>query len=57
MRAWEDRAQADWSMLRGTPFAARVLHGLFTPEVQIIGCDIAGRVEAVGEDVKAFHPR
>jgi NADPH:quinone reductase-like Zn-dependent oxidoreductase len=32
-----------------------VLHGLFTPNVSIIGCDIAGCVEAVGEDVTAFQ--
>ena len=46
----------DWGMLRGTPFLIRILNGLFTPKVRIIGCDIAGRVEAVGEDVKAFQP-
>lgn len=46
----------DWGMLRGTSFLIRVLNGLFTPKVRIIGCDIAGRVEAVGEDVKAFQP-
>jgi NADPH:quinone reductase-like Zn-dependent oxidoreductase len=43
-------------MLRGTSFLVRILNGLFTPKVRIIGCDIAGRVEAVGEDVKAFQP-
>jgi len=46
----------DWGLLRGTPFVIRILNGLFTPKVQIIGGDIAGRVEVVGEDVKAFHP-
>ncbi len=46
----------DWGMLRGTSFLIRILNGLFTPRVRIIGCDIAGRVEAVGEDVKAFQP-
>jgi hypothetical protein len=35
-------------MVQGTPFIVRLLHGLFTPKVPIIGCDIAGRVEAVG---------
>jgi NADPH:quinone reductase-like Zn-dependent oxidoreductase len=46
----------DWGLLKGTPFVNRMLHGLFTPKVQIIGGDIAGRVEAVGRDVKAFQP-
>lgn len=46
----------DWQMLRGTSFLIRILNGLFTPKVRIIGCDIAGRVEVVGEDVKAFQP-
>jgi NADPH:quinone reductase-like Zn-dependent oxidoreductase len=32
-----------------------MLHGLFTPKVPIIGCDIAGRVEAVGEGVKRLR--
>ncbi len=46
----------DWGLLRGTSFVIRILNGLFRPKVQIIGCDIAGRVEAVGEDVNAFQP-
>ena len=46
----------DWAMLQGAPFVVRMLNGLFTPKVQIIGCDIAGRVEAVGGDVKTLQP-
>ena len=47
----------DWGLLQGTPFVNRVVvSGLFKPRVQIIGGDIAGRVEAVGRDVKAFEP-
>jgi NADPH:quinone reductase-like Zn-dependent oxidoreductase len=46
----------DWGLLQGTPFVNRMVSGLFTPKVQIIGGDIAGRVEAVGGDVKAFQP-
>jgi NADPH:quinone reductase-like Zn-dependent oxidoreductase len=46
----------DWGLLQGTPFVYRIISGLFTPKVQIIGGDIAGSVEAVGGDVKAFQP-
>ena len=46
----------DWAMMQGAPFIVRMFNGLFTPKVQIIGCDIAGRVEAVGGDVKTFQP-
>jgi NADPH:quinone reductase-like Zn-dependent oxidoreductase len=45
----------DWAMLRGTPFIIRIFNGLLRPRVQIIGGDIAGLVEAVGEDVEAFQ--
>jgi NADPH:quinone reductase-like Zn-dependent oxidoreductase len=46
----------DWGLLHGTPLANRVFHGLFTPKVRVIGGDIAGRVEAVGDEVEAFRP-
>jgi NADPH:quinone reductase-like Zn-dependent oxidoreductase len=46
----------DWGLLHGTPFLNRMLGGLFTPKVQIIGGDIAGRVESVGAAVEAFQP-
>jgi NADPH:quinone reductase-like Zn-dependent oxidoreductase len=47
----------DWGLLQGTPFVNRILvSGLFTPTVRIIGGDIAGRVEAVGQDVRDFKP-
>jgi len=45
----------DFELLRGAP-TNRLLHGLLRPRVHIIGGDIAGRVEAVGVDVKAFEP-
>jgi NADPH:quinone reductase-like Zn-dependent oxidoreductase len=44
----------DLFCLRGTPFI-RVLSGLCTPKQPILGCDIAGRVEAVGRNVKHFQ--
>jgi NADPH:quinone reductase-like Zn-dependent oxidoreductase len=46
----------DWALLQGTPFINRVLFGLFRPRLRVIGCDVAGRVEAVGEGVKALQP-
>ncbi|MFC1994277.1 NAD(P)-dependent alcohol dehydrogenase [Chloroflexota bacterium] len=46
----------DWGLLRGTPFVNRVLAGLLKPKrIKIIGGDIAGRVEAVGGNVKQFQ--
>jgi NADPH:quinone reductase-like Zn-dependent oxidoreductase len=45
----------DWEMLRGRLLVVRMLHGLLSPKVSVIGCDIAGRVAAVGEAVKAFR--
>jgi NADPH:quinone reductase-like Zn-dependent oxidoreductase len=46
----------DWGLLQGTPRAFRVFTGLRAPRVRILGCDIAGRVEAVGGDVTEFKP-
>jgi NADPH:quinone reductase-like Zn-dependent oxidoreductase len=46
----------DWGLMQGTPRVFRVFTGLRAPKVRILGCDIAGRVEAVGEDVTAFQP-
>lgn len=45
----------DWGLLQG-PLFIRMFNGLFKPNVQIIGGDIAGCVEAVGADVQAFQP-
>ncbi|MFC2045822.1 NAD(P)-dependent alcohol dehydrogenase [Chloroflexota bacterium] len=47
----------DWGLLRGTPFANRlIVSGLLKPKIKILGCDIAGRVEAVGRNVKKLRP-
>ncbi|MCP4967694.1 MAG: NAD(P)-dependent alcohol dehydrogenase [bacterium] len=46
----------DWALIIGRPFIYRLFSGLLKPRVQTVGCDIAGRVEAVGENVKAFQP-
>jgi len=47
----------DSFMLRGQPFFIRLTgEGLFKPKATILGADIAGRVEAVGANVKQFQP-
>jgi NADPH:quinone reductase-like Zn-dependent oxidoreductase len=46
----------DWGLLRGTPFMNRLFFGLLKPKIKILGGDIAGRVEAVGRNIKQFQP-
>ncbi|MDH6546891.1 NADPH:quinone reductase-like Zn-dependent oxidoreductase [Streptomyces sp. SAI-208] len=46
----------DWHYLRGDPKIARLAFGLRAPKVRIRGRDFAGRVEAVGAQVKGLHP-
>jgi NADPH:quinone reductase-like Zn-dependent oxidoreductase len=46
----------DWGLLRGKPFVNRLFFGLLKPKIKILGLDIAGRVEAVGRNVKQFQP-
>ncbi len=47
----------DWRLLRADPFLIRLMYGgLFKPKHQILGADIAGRVEAVGSNVTEFRP-
>ena len=41
--------------MRGAPLF-RLIPGLRTPKHEVLGCDIAGRVEAVGGHVKQFQP-
>jgi NADPH:quinone reductase-like Zn-dependent oxidoreductase len=46
----------DWYLVTGEPFMARLWSGLLEPKNQIPGGDIAGRVEAVGVNVKQLQP-
>jgi NADPH:quinone reductase-like Zn-dependent oxidoreductase len=46
----------DWHLLRGKPFMTRTLSGLFKPKNTILGADIAGTVEAMGESAALYKP-
>src|SRR6266571_3979259 len=46
---------ADWHLMRGTPFLARLVNGLQKPKNTKLGADVAGRVEAVGRNVTQFQ--
>jgi NADPH:quinone reductase-like Zn-dependent oxidoreductase len=45
---------ADWHVLRGKPLFSRATLGLLRPKHRILGGDVAGRVEAVGNGVTRF---
>jgi NADPH:quinone reductase-like Zn-dependent oxidoreductase len=48
---------ADWHLLTADIFLVRLMGmGLFKPKNTILGADVAGRVEAVGPNVKQFRP-
>jgi NADPH:quinone reductase-like Zn-dependent oxidoreductase len=46
----------DWHLLRGVPYVIRLVAGLRRPRREIPGLDIAGQVEAVGQNVRQFRP-
>ena len=47
---------ADWHSMRGKPLFARATLGLLRPKHSILGGDVAGQVEAVGDGVTQFKP-
>lgn len=44
----------DWHIYRGDPYFARLIFGLRTPGHRVLGSDVAGQVDAIGDDVTAF---
>lgn len=49
----------DWHHLRGEPRVARLMPGtlgLRAPKIRVLGCDMAGEVEAMGSGVTGFRP-
>jgi NADPH:quinone reductase-like Zn-dependent oxidoreductase len=46
----------DYFSMRGSPWLVRTFVGFPKPKDYILGWDVAGRVEAVGKNVKAFQP-
>jgi NADPH:quinone reductase-like Zn-dependent oxidoreductase len=47
--------RSDWEGLTGKPLYARI-GGLLKPRHQILGSDVAGRVEAAGRSIRQFQP-
>ena len=45
----------DWRLMSADPFFARVSSGVFRPKRPTLGSDIAGTVEATGEQVEHLH--
>ena len=48
----------DWHFMRGEPYLVRILAGLLRPKASAngLGANMAGSVEAVGENVTEFQP-
>lgn len=47
-------AAGDWHVLRGTPFAVRMVMGLFKPRNPVLGYEVSGVVDSLGSKVSGF---
>lgn len=45
----------DWDQLIGKPFVIRLIGGLFRPSKAVLGFDVAGVIDAVGEEVEGYQ--
>jgi len=46
----------DWSIVRGRPYLYRLMFGLTKPRTRVLGMEVAGTVEAVGDGATRFTP-
>ena len=46
----------DWHFMRGLPYIARPATGFLKPKSSLLGSDVAGEVEAVGDGVTRLRP-
>lgn len=44
----------DWHGMRGKPYVMRMMGGLRKPKSTRLGCDVAGKIEAIGRNVTQF---
>ncbi len=47
---------SDWEYLVGSPFYARMVGGLWRPKQPVLGSDIVGIIDSLGEGVTGFKP-
>ena len=46
----------DWSIVRGRPYLYRLMFGLTKPRTRVLGMEVAGTVEALGDSATRFTP-